>query len=164
MDPSVHLNDPFGLELHPNQTQERGEPPQPLRPHRAAQAGPARRHSFGCHHALAASKAAPCAADDARAGRDCGPGEWRHPAPPPADPGRFGRDCPAARKTPSRTAGSWTVRLHSTSLADQLGFLRNPQDDLVRGLAGRTLDFELDGAPGAAATKAPGTARQAVLV
>eukprot|EP00291_Cryptomonas_curvata_P014425 CAMPEP_0172151750 /NCGR_PEP_ID=MMETSP1050-20130122/419_1 /TAXON_ID=233186 /ORGANISM="Cryptomonas curvata, Strain CCAP979/52" /LENGTH=246 /DNA_ID=CAMNT_0012819923 /DNA_START=286 /DNA_END=1026 /DNA_ORIENTATION=+ len=48
--------------------------------------------------------------------------------------------------------GSWTTRLRSPSLADLLGFLRNPQDELVRSLAGRRLDDQFREPPATAAT------------
>ena len=50
--------------------------------------------------------------------------------------------------------GSWTARLRSPSLADLLGFLRNPQDELVRSLAGRRLDDQFREPPAAAAAAA----------
>ncbi len=46
--------------------------------------------------------------------------------------------------------GSWTTRLRSPSLADLLGFLRNPQDELVRSLAGRRLDDQFREPPATA--------------
>ena len=120
----------------------------------------ARRHSSFSSKGPAHS--APHAATDdcrpARAPRAAPVGRGTNILGAPCRPGEFGRDRPAAAAAAAAAAssspgvkGSWTTRLHSTSLADLLGFLRTPEDDLVRGLAGRTLDDRFDGGgPGSA--------------
>ena len=44
---------------------------------------------------------------------------------------------------------SWTLRLSSPALATRLGFLRTPEDELVRDMAGRTFSCEPEEVPSA---------------
>ena len=116
-------------------------PKQSFVPELAGPPAQARPHPYSPQRGQASAPQGP------REGRRAAPQDIP-PAPSAAAAGGFGCAGPRTALAHARQS-SWALRLRSGSLADRLGFLRAPEDELVRGLAGRraggrTEDSELE--------------------